>query len=246
MADGIECSLVDGVYKAYIDKFAKEVTINVTPKVEYSTVSHENEDGSIVSDIGKLQFKVNTEDLDTENFIATFKVISEDGKEAEYEVLLTRKSDDNTIYQVFVNNLELTPLTKHPEYANGTYYTTTYGNTAKVKVVTNNEFAKVEFNGKSGINVLEDTVSLDPDTKICEVPVKITSQQGTSYETTIYIEKVSNDFSLEYIKVNNRAAINTDAPLIYLGYIYGTANTAKVEIKAKHELATIVRVTKDR
>ncbi|MDE5831038.1 MAG: cadherin-like beta sandwich domain-containing protein [Clostridia bacterium] len=78
LADNELCKLEDGVYKAYIDKFAKEATIDITPKVEYSIVSHENEDGSEVSDIGKLQFKLKTEDLSVDIFTTKFKVIAED------------------------------------------------------------------------------------------------------------------------------------------------------------------------
>lgn len=114
---------------------------------------------------------------------------------------------------------------------------------AKVKVVTNNEFATISFNGNSNVNLLEQNIILNTENKITEIPVTILSQQGSTYETVIYIEKVSNNCNLVSVIVNDEEAIKSDTENKLISYIYDTAKSARIKIEAQDELATIVRTT---
>lgn len=64
------------------------------------------------------------------------------------------------------------------------------------KIEATNEFAQIEFNHNMGYQQLEPIITLSSE-KIIMLPVKITSQQGTVFETAIYIEKVSDNNNLE-------------------------------------------------
>lgn len=243
--DGEQSKLIDGVYIAYFDKYANEVTIDIIAGVKYSVVSHEKEDGSEISGVGTLTFKLDTSDKTKNEFETTFKITAEDGQHSkEYNIKCIRKSDDMTIKEVFVDDIELEENTIETGYPVGTYYTTTLLDTAKVRVKANSEFAEVRFNGASGIKELEQTVTLDSASKITEVPVTIVSQQGNTYETVIYIEKVTNNCELLSVKVDKKAAQITEIANTYLAYVYDTANEAKVRIEAKDENATVVRTDK--
>lgn len=233
-------------YIAYIDKNAQEVEIEITSGVPYSDVSHEMEDGTVLSNKNTLIFKHQTSDLNTNEFVTEFLITAEDGTEKTYDLILKRKSDDSSIKAVYINDVETPPNNGNPNYTNGTYYRQVVGNTAKIKIETNNEFATISFNGKSGVNLLEQTVNLDKNNKVTEVPVTITSQQGTTYNTVIYIEKVSNNCNLKSVLVNDEAANPGTDPDTFIAYIYDTAKTAKVKINAEHDLAEIVRVTETR
>ena len=242
LVDGIKASVVNEKYVAYIDNDATEADIEVIAGVEYSTITHIMEDGTELSDKAKLKFKLDTSDLDQRSFTTTFEVTAEDGETAkEYEIEIKRKSVDASIREVYVDDIVRVPNSGNPNYADGTYYATTTGNTAKVKIITNDEFATVSFNGKSGKQVLEQVVKLDADNKVTAVPVTITSQQGNTIETIIYIERLSDNCKLDSVKVNTVEAEKTDEPNTFLSYIYDSVETARVEIEANHELATIVR-----
>lgn len=244
--------LVDGEeqvrdkYISYIDKYAYEVEIEITAGVPYSEVSHEMADGSIVLGKDKITFKHQTTDLTEEEFTTEFMITAEDGTEKSYDLILKRRSDDNSIKIVYVNDVETPPNSKHLEYADGTYYRAVVGDTAKVKIETNNEFASISFNGKLGVNILEQTLTLDKNSKVTEIPVRITSQQGTIYDTVIYIEKVSNNCNLELVLVNEEASNPGLDPDTFITYIYDTAKNARVKIMAENDLAEIVITNKER
>ncbi len=238
--DGEVIKYVEGKYTAYIGRNEQEANVEIIAGVPYSTVKHMMEDGSEVSDVEKLSFKVNTSDLDTETFTTTFTIIAEDEEEHEYTIELIRKSDDNTIGGVFVNETKLEPLKDNETYDDNTYYIAVTGDTASVRVVANNAFATVEFNSKSALNSLEQTIALKE--RITKVPVTITSQEGTEYKTTIYIEKLSSDNRIHSVEVNyEEAELLQDEENAYISYIYDSIQESTVIITAEDEKATIVR-----
>ena len=241
----IKCNLVDGKYITYFDRNATELNVEVIAGVKYSTISHIMEDNTEISNIEKLNFTMQTSDLSQEIYETTFKVKAEDGTEKEYILNCIRNSDDNSINGVYVNNTKLEPLSNHPKYANGTYYIAVTENNKKVdvKVESTNEFATVSFAETSAIKVLEKTITLDTENKVTEVPVTITSQQGNSISTVIYIEKISDNNNLASVKVNSELAEKDEEKNSYTSYIYDTLTSAKVEITAENSEANIIRTT---
>ena len=201
-----------------------------------------NRGGEIIFDTGKLNFKYDTSSED-EQYEITFKVTAEDKvTEREYTLKLIKKSDDNSIKTVYIDDIEKEANKDNPEYPDGTYYAETIGNSVKIKVIANNEYAKVEFAGSSGTGELEKVVVLDTENKITEIKVKITSQQGTTNETTIYIKKVSNNCNIKTVKVDTKLAhISEEEINTYYAYVYDTANKARIQIEAENQYATVVR-----
>lgn len=240
--DGNLCEYIDGEYVAYIDKYENLANIEILANIKYSTVSYEKEDGDILFDKEKLAFEFDTSDMTLEEFVIPFKISAEDKvSESDYNIRLIRKSDDISIKEVFVDNNLITANIADPEFPDGTYTSATTDKIAKIKVTTNSKLAKVEFAGASGIHSLEKTITLSEVSKITEVPVKITSQQGNTYETTIYIRKISNDFGLKYVKVDTKDAKETELENTYSAYVYDAAKNARIQIEAENIYATVVR-----
>ena len=237
-------------YVAYIGTYDEEAVVSVTANSERATVKHTVDEENELSEVGELEFTVDTSDLDSLTFETTFKVVAEDGTEKEYTIEIVRKDDDTSIKQVFVNDEELTPNSGHEIYADGTYYTRASGDTAEVKVETNSEKTTVEFNGESALGSLTQTVELSADSKITEVPVKITSENGTVVNTIIYIEKLNSNVDVLSVKVEDKDAETvtdeeTGDLLKYISYIVDTLESAQVEITAEDENSTVTRVNAD-
>lgn len=248
-ADGVKADLVtdtpeglDGKYTVYIDAYAMQTTIMIRAESEYATVSQE-ELG--LSSLDKLTFNLETKDLTQKVYTVPFKVTAEDGTVKNYELECVRKSDDASIKEVYILDELVEPNLGNPEYADGTYYYETTRAKAKIKVITNHELATVSFSGKSAQHVLENTVELDPKVKTIAVPVTVTSQQGTTYETTIYVKRISNNYDLKSVKVDGENVEKKEEENTFLGYIYSSQETAKLEIEAVDNYATIVRTVEN-
>lgn len=243
VVDGEKTALVEDVYTAYIDKYETKAKVEIKSAEEHAEISYTMPDGAVLFNTGRLPFDLDTSDLDQEEFEITFKIIAEDGvTEKEYKLKCIRKSDDYSIKEVYVDDIQLEENSMHPEYPDGSYSTQTIANSAKVKVIANSEIAKVEFAGSSGQGMLEKYVELDLSNKITEIPVKITSQQGNTYETIIYIKRVSNNCNLKSVKVDTKLAhISEEEANTYYAYVYDTANKARIQIEAENENATVIR-----
>ncbi len=256
--DDTTCEYNGEKFTVYIDKYETEANVEIKTEVSYSTIKHIMEDTTEVSGTSVLTYLVDTSDLDTDVFTSTFTVIAEDGTEKEYEIELTRKNDDYTIQGVFANDIELEPLSDDDTYPNGSYYVQVVENTAKIKVVANYALSTVSIgNGQdldssddpvftSALEELEKVITLSTTSKVTKVQFTITSQQGTTLQNTIYIEKVSNNKNLDSVKVNYEASTKSeDEENTYLSYIYDTVNSVRIDIQAENELATIIRTTED-
>ncbi len=235
---------VDNKYKAYIGVNQQEANIEILAGVPYSTIKHKMEDNTELLQLEELRFTADTSNLQENIFIITFTIIAEDEEQKEYTIELIRKSDDNTIKEVYVDETKLEKNKDNPLYDDDTYYIAVTGNIAKVKVIANNEFATVEFNSNKGLNWLEQRITLKD--KITEIPVTITSQEGTEYRTTIYIEKLSTNNELLSVEVNYEQAQKVEnKENTYISYIYEFMVEANIQITAKDEYATIMRTNID-
>ena len=241
--DNASSKYVDGKYMAYIDKNATQVNIEIIAGVKYSTITYEDENSLEKSCKEKLTFVLNTSDLTQEDYNLTFKVIAEDGTIEEYTLQCIRKSEDNSAGGVYINDIQIQQNLGNPKYADGTYYKAITQNEAKIKVVANNELATVSFGGESKVAELEKIVKLDSKDKVTEIPVTITSQQGTIKETIIYIERVSDNNNIASVKVNSELLENKENK--FIAYIYDTLTEATVEIATENMEANIVRVTQE-
>ena len=170
--DGNKAELKDESYIAYIGKTEAEADIEIIAASKYANVTY-----GVLSDKEKINFKFDTSDISIEEFEIPFKITAEDGEEKEYNLVLKRKSDDASIKFVYVDGIEIEANIGHPKYADGTYYTTVSNDKAGIRIITNNEYAEITFDEKTGLHDVEKEVTLSED-KITELPVKITSQNG--------------------------------------------------------------------
>ena len=91
---------------------------------------------------------------------------------------------------------------------------------------------------------MEKEVTLSED-KITELPVKITSQNGEIYETSIYIEKVSNVFDLLSVKIDEEEVEKGEEENSFIKYIYDTVKSVEIKIEAKSDTSTIILTDAD-
>lgn len=247
LVDRETTSLIEGEYVAYIDRYETEANIEIKAEFEEAVVSYEEADGQILFGTGKLNFTYALSSED-EEYEIPFKITAEDKvTEKEYILKLIKKSDDRTIKTVYIDDILTEENKQNPNYPDGSYSAETIADSAKIKVIANSKFTKVEFAGSSGIGELEKYVALDLSKEITEIPVKITSQQGTTYDTTIYIKKVSNNCRLKTVKVDTKLAhISEDEANTYYAYVYDTANKARIQIEAENEYATVIRTDQER
>lgn len=235
---------IDGKYVVYFDRYATEIDVEIIAGVEYSSIKYQKDENTEMLEKEKLDIVLNTSDLEQEVYEITFKVIAEDGTEKEYIVQCIRKSDNNTIAGVYINDTKVEVNSENSDYADGTYYVAVSGNEANVKVEANNEFANINFAGKSAYKMLEKTITLDANKKVIEVPVTITSQQGSIHETIIYIEIISDNNNLSSVKVDSKLVEEAEEN-VYISYIYETVTSVNLEIQAENPLATVVRITEN-
>ncbi|MCI8621387.1 MAG: hypothetical protein HFJ50_06680 [Clostridia bacterium] len=236
-----KAKLQDNKYIAYIGKYEEEANIEIIANSEYAEVTKEEITGK-----ERIEFKLDSNDLTKEEFEINFKITSEDGEEKEYILICKRKSDDSTIKQVFVEDIEVMPNVSHPVYKDGTYYKTCTVDGAPVKVVANDENATVSFNGNIGTHQLEQIIELSKTEKVTEVPVTITSQEGNTYETVIYIERVSNNNKLLILKVNSEEPEASKEENTFSKYIYDTVESVEIYIEAEDEASSIILTDEER
>ena len=79
-----------------------------------------------------------------------------------------------------------------------------------------------------------------------EVPVTITSQEGNTYETVIYIERVSNNNKLLILKVNSEEPEASKEENTFSKYIYDTVESVEIYIEAEDEASSIILTDEER
>jgi len=240
VVNGEECIIVDGRYQAMIGTYDKNAETEIIANSEHAKISYEGNE-----DIHILSFRTDTSDLTKSVIVKKFKVIAEDGREMEYELVLVRRTDDLEIKNVYEikeddEEVEILPNTGKEGYEDGTYYMSTSKEQVDIKVLLNSELSKVAFDGEEAYKELSKQIILDPNSRITEVPIKVTSEEGNTYETILYIEKMSGDFEIEYVKTNNEEAQKRGVSYNYISYIEDIIENAEVEIKARSEVAYVL------
>lgn len=240
-----ECIIVDGRYQAMIGTYDITAEAEITANSQYAKVSYENAKGEKEENLHILNLQIDTSDLTKTVIVKRFKVTAEDGREKEYEIILVRRTDDLNIKNVYEikdegEEIEILPNIGKEGYEDGTYYMSTSKDEVDIKVLLNSEFSKVAFNGEEAYKELIQKITLDTASRITEVIIKVTSEEGNTYETTLYIEKMSGDFEIEYVKANNKEAEKQGILYNYISYIEDIVDNVHIEIKARSNVSYVV------
>jgi len=167
-----------------------------------------------------------------------FKVTAESGRIKEYVLIIMKKSEDNTIGNVFVDDEEVVKDEETGRYKVKVKETAT---SALVKVVANNEFAKVRINVfDEEVSQSERKVILD-NFKVTTVQITIISQTGKTNVEYLDIEKISTSVKVSAITVDNIDVTNyNDAEKTYSIVVDKYMNPHEVIIYAESRYATVV------
>ena len=133
----------------------------------------------------------------------TFDAISENGSKKTYTIRLTKKSNDNSIMQILVNNTEAVKT------ADGNYIVDVLDtvNTANIRVTTTNEKATVRINSEEEtVHVANASLALEE--KVTVVTITTTSETGIQLQTTLTITKKSDNCNVQIVTVDEKEVTN--------------------------------------
>ena len=229
--NGSEIKEEDGTYKAFIKA-------NLTSVPLYIETTHEGATIELDKDEEYIHTVTKNVETDDSEEVINIKVTAEDGSIKTYILYIIKESDDAGMQKVTVDSKDAI-LTE-----DGTYYITAASGATEVeiRVVAANQYASVQINGSEkaiGENTIKYT--LPKDTKIANVPIVITAQNGTDIETyTLKIEQVSNNTNLEKVQVNeNDVTIYDEVTKTYTYVIDYSVDEATVYVETEDENATV-------
>jgi len=223
----------DGIYRAFI-----KAGVTSVPYIIETT----NENAMI---------QINTEETETKHIVSRtlnmegdnpetiqITVTSETGAVKTYTLIIARESNDAELEWIKVDGKAAI------EVSENTYYITALAGaeTVKIEASASNEYANVQIDTSAKkLKQNEITYTLPDSPKIVEVPVIITAQDGKTEKTyTLQIEQVSNDTSIETIKVNDVVVTNyNEETKTYEIIVEETVSEGAVYVKTKNEEAKV-------
>ncbi len=216
-------------YIAFIPTNSTSADIEVKAKNSYATLEI-GEDSSI----GTIKATVEISEDET---VTDVKVTAETGDEDTFYIKLLKISIDNSIKEIYVDNVLVVPDDE------GNYIAEVLETniSSLVKVIPTNEYAMVQIEDNDPAEGgSEETVILSAERETI-VKIKVTSQSGEVLEETLTIRKVSNNANINTVLVNDIECTNYNAETkTYTAYIDEEDDTAKVAVMTKSNQATIV------
>ena len=225
-----------------------KVDAKVTEAMKYEvTVASDNETGRLV-----IKTKDKTDKISIDGGITWYEngvleeVINLPTKETIVNILVETTNSSQFTYELKVirqsTNVELESLTVNDELAtavNSTEYISIIsGDTANVKVKTEDDAAKIELNGKAQtVGIAEDTIDMT-NLLVKVVPIKVTSESGKEIEYTLTIYKDSTIMNLESLQVDGVEATKNSV-LEYSIIVPRDKEKVSVKAVAFYELAGV-------
>jgi len=216
-------------YETFIPADSTTALIDIKAKSEYATVeSGETSGKQLISYTATTDAEVTTIDV---------TVTAENGISEVYYIRLTKISKDNTIKEIYVDNV-LVEADADGKCIAEVLETNTE---AVVKVITNNEYATVQIEtNEVEINKSEKTVTLSKE-KLTNVLLTITSQNGEILQETLTIKKVSDDAGINAVLVNGiETKEYNEETKTYTAYIDADYDNSEVLVMANNNYATVV------
>lgn len=225
---GLEYVKVDGkqvsaegnplIYNEFID-IKDEVEVELKALNETSRIEVIEPEVISTTEKGLLNFALPTTEETTN---VKFKVISESGEEMEYLLVLTKKSDDNSLLSLSVDD-EVLQVSEDGKYYYNIDSVEETGKDVLVKAVTNNKYANIQID-KDEVNVNETSKNIHVTQNAnIKVLITVTSQTGEIKEYELYIRTLENNTRLSRVEVDSKEVTDFEE---------GTNTyTAEVEVK---------------
>lgn len=220
----------NGNYIAFVDDTLASVPLYIETTAEKAQIKLDDGNQNVHTVTENV-----TMDKDQVNMLVT--VTAENGTTKTCTVTIQKKSSDAEILSVKVDEKDAIQVDET------TYYVTAKPGATEVKinVKSANPYAEVQING-SAKEVGENTIkyTLPIDTKIANVPIVITSQNGKVVNTyTLQIEQVSNDTRLETVQVDGENATYDEDNDVYRIIIDDSKDEAEVYVKTVNSEASV-------
>ncbi len=232
--NGVEISEVDGTYKAFIKADLTSVPVYIETTSETTKIRIDQEETEVEHII---ENRIVTMSSDEETLSIT--VTAEDGSVKYYTLSIQKESNDAGLEWIKVDGISAI------ETEEDIYYVTAASGADKVDIVANaaNQYALVSINGNEATikqNELKE-FKLDSATKVIEIPVVVTAQNGKDTKTyTLKIEQVSNDTSIAEIKVNDKEVVTYNAETkMYEFIIDSSIDESTIYVKANNAEASV-------
>ncbi len=241
----------DGVtYKELIEDESEDASIEIKLEGYHANIEITNkediqitnQDGTEISEetlIGNtLSFKVKTP---SDKTIIKYKVKTETEEEKEYTIILTKKSTDNSLLKVKVNEKEAMQIDENNyeitiEESEGT---------AIVEAIAKADTSKVSID-KGEAKTVSSTKTFQTDgKKLIEVLITVIAQNDSQQEYKLIIKILNNNNEIEYVKVNKEYVNSEDDEVTYKTFISSQSETADIEIKAIEDTSSIKIINTD-
>lgn len=193
--NGVEITEDNGNYKAFVKADLATVPVYLETTHENAKIKIDNEETE------KLHTESRNVNMTSTEITMDITVTAEDGGIRTYKLSIMKESDDTGLEWIKVDQKAAIEIEENVYYATAT----PGASVAEIIATTTSEYAKVKI-GTNAQSLKQSTVNqaLTPDNKMISIPVIVTAQNGKDTKTyTLQIEQVSNDTTLEQIKVNN-------------------------------------------
>jgi len=237
---------VNDVYTARVN-VSDTANIEITTQNEQAKIeiiketidanTQETTETLIVSGKGSLNANIALEE-DPQNY--TIRITSSAGSTTkDYELVIEQKSTDTSTSYVKVNNLTAI------QTADGNYISTVSGKEQyPLLIKANDEKASIkiaykDYEGEYQQGKLEENVPV-AEAETLEVTVTVKAENGNEQNYIVYITRISDNTTLEYIKVNGVTCVDfNESTNTYTTIVDNTLNASNIEVKAASETAKV-------
>ena len=211
-----------------------------------------------INNSGNLCVRIAVENMDLNDKTTLVPITVKTADEAtskDYYLRIIKANDDNSLERAFVNELLSNPdIEAAVDLYDEIHYEVKLENPVnlvQLTAIATNEFAKVCI-GEEEPQTQTATADIEITSSITEVEIKVISEAGTEKTYTITIYTISDDTTLESVKVNgldavwnrtrNRYEIKVDRDLLGYEVVPITTNVnAKVAIDGTEGIHTITK-----
>ncbi len=228
IVEGIEYTEIEDNQQIFIQPDTTQVNVGIYSEVEYSKVKQGE-----LEEFELLSFTYDVIDLGTQSFTIPYTITAEDGTIKNYEIILKRKSTNNSILEVSVNDTIL----ETDENGNYIYNVPDNVDNVHVKVVTEDDYGIARIQEIQNIKIAEKQVDISGTEKFVQIPISVISQSGLENNKNIIIEKISENKNILYVKMQNEEITKVENTFKY--FIYETRNSVELEIQAESQYSKI-------
>ncbi len=215
-------------YKAFIPADSTQAEIEVKAQSSYAKLNIDSNEATAI-----INYTAQTQEDITYVYV---DVIAEDDSVKTYIVELQKESTDNTLKELYKDNVVVDPEEDENYIINVAEET----KEVTLKAVANNEYAQVAI-GTQEAQIGESTsiITLAQE-KTTIITITVTAQDNSQKTYTVTINKQSANNKLEYVKVNSEEITNyNEETKTYETFIPANSTSALIDIKTQDAYATV-------